>query len=121
MAHWREMVMLFRWNVTVKSMAKGDRQRAYDVIVQGVCASDVALQKRQVLQIWSVIEALGIRDARHMRHIDVCDPVDSTVFFFPHYLTIGTIFENVMSTRLVFFLYNVCLKRFSFQVEISEI
>jgi hypothetical protein len=102
MAHWREMVM-FRWNVTVKSMAKGDRQRVYDVIALGVCASYVALQKRQVLQIRSVIEALGIPDARHMRHLTYVTRLTLQYFSFPHIILQSVRFSKMLlSKRLVF-------------------
>jgi hypothetical protein len=36
--------------------------------------------------------ALGIQHAMRMRHIVICDLPGSSVFF-PHYFTIGTIFE----------------------------
>ena len=56
-----------------------------------------------------------------MRHIVICDQSGSTVFF-AHYLTNGTIFEKSNWTLNVCFdfLYNFCLKNFSFQEELSE-
>ena len=72
-----------------------------------------------------VFAALGIQHAMRMRHIVIRSLYDSTILFILHYLINGTIFEQKKTdlTRNVcfVFLYNVCLKHFSFKEEMSEI
>jgi len=67
--------------------------------------------------------ALVIRDAECMRHRILISVVCLAVLY-PHYLIKGTTFEGekLFSIKCVFFfLYNFCVKHFSFYNEFSEI
>jgi hypothetical protein len=75
----------------------------------------VAVEKERVLYKMSVCLALGIQHAMRMRHIVVCSLPRSTIFF--HFFVInGTNFEKCYRILNVCFdfLYNFCLKQFSF-------
>ena len=57
--------------------------------------------------------ALGIQNAMHMRHVVICGLPGLKSF--PRHLANGTIFKNKNIEYVCFdFLYNFCLKHFSF-------
>jgi len=64
----------------VKPKVKQNRQRTYNVIVRGVRATLVAVEKRLSIEYPEcVFVDLAIRHARCMRLIVVCGPVGSTI------------------------------------------
>ena len=59
-----------------------------------ICVTIVARKKKYITYSESVSVALVIQHAKRMRHIVICGLPGSTVFS-AHYLTNGTIFEQI--------------------------
>ena len=66
-----------------------------------------------------VFVALGIHHAKHRCHTVICGLSGSTMFF--HIISYTALFsKKLLNTKYVFyFLYNLCLKHFSFQEEMG--
>ena len=108
---------------SIRNQHKQDRQCMYNVTLRCVRATTVALEKQWVLYNLSVcICSLRYPACKaqgtyyHMWPAPLYN-------IFPHYLINGTIYENSYWTQNVCFdfLYNFCLKNFSFWQETSEI
>ena len=93
---------------------KQDRQCTYNVTLRRDRATIVVVEKQEVLRILNVCFCSLTYPARYA-HAPYCHLWPVRFYnIFPHYLTNGTIFENMLlSLKWCFdFLFNVCLKRF---------
>jgi len=87
------------------------------ITLRHVCVTKFVVEKMQVLHILSVCVALFIQHAMHMCCMIFISVASLPVPFFPHYPINGTIFrkKKIIEHEMCFdFVYNFCLKLFSF-------
>ena len=90
-------------------------QNTYNVTMRSVRATIVAVEKQYALHSLSVFVAFGIHNAMQMRRIIICSLSCCTVFFYIISLTARFTKKSYWTWIVCFdFLYNFCLKHFSF-------
>ena len=101
-------MLQFLLHPQIKQKKQQDRQCMYTRTLRPICATIVAVEKQWVLHNLSVcICSLSIQQAMHMHHFGIRGLPHSTLFFhIISYMAHKTCFD---------FIYNYCLKHFSFK------
>jgi hypothetical protein len=99
-----------------------DRQFTYNVTLSCVRVTFVAAEKQCLfLHIMSVSTVLVIQHAQRMRHTVICGLSVSTIFFHIYH-KLHDFRRKVIKHKICFdYLYNFCIKHFSFWEYFSEI